>query len=109
MDNKNKEVYNRISNEKMENASFILGIISITSCTFIYTGLICGALAIIIGFISKGGTTTVSSKAKTGIGLGCIGLGFTVILVIIAIAYIFIQYGSIDVFLEVYESRLNTH
>lgn len=63
----------------MSIASMVLGIISVVTCTCIYLSFICGALAIILASLSRGGKMTYDSFAKAGLVLGIIGLAITVI------------------------------
>ncbi len=76
-------MYRQPMPEKRSNsmavASMVLGIISIVTCTCIYLSFICGALAIILAMLSRGGKMTFDDSAKAGLVLGIIGLSITVI------------------------------
>ena len=81
---------------KMESVSFLLAILSITSCTCLYISLPCGALAIIFGLLSKGGANSMSSRACLSVGLGTAGLVLSIIIITIAMVSMYLHYGSMD-------------
>ena len=58
----------------LATASIALGIVSIVTFCCLYAALPCGALAIILGLLSRGGEMTFSTTGKIGIVLGIIGL-----------------------------------
>ena len=78
--NNSNNFHNNKRNAAMETASFTLGIISILSSTCIYVSIVCGALAIIFAILSKGGATSMSSRACLSLGLGVSGIVFTIII-----------------------------
>lgn len=82
----------------METASLVLGIVAI-SCG--YTSVICGALAIIFALLSRGGETTMGSKAKVGLGLGIAGF-IIALLICVAFAFAYNYYGGLDGLLRAY-------
>lgn len=98
----NPNPYMSKSSERMEIASLILGIISITSCLCLYLSIPCGALAVILGVLSRGGQMQFGSKAQIGIILGAIGLVFTIAIYASAFAFAIHEYGSIENFLKAY-------
>ena len=98
---KQPPLYNRHS-EQMETASLVLGIIAIASCTCIYLSIPCGALAIIMASLSRGGRMHYGSKAQIGMILGILGLVFTLALYSVCVAYAFYEYGSIEGILQAY-------
>lgn len=49
--------------DRMEIAAMTLGIISIVSCTCLYLAIPCGALAIILASLSRGGQMRYGAKA----------------------------------------------
>ena len=57
----------------LATASIALGIVSIVTFCCLYAALPCGALAIILGLLSRGGEMTFSTTGKIGIVLGIIG------------------------------------
>lgn len=80
----------------MEIAALVLGIISLSTCTCLYTGIICGALAAIFASLSRGGQDRMSPRAKAGFWLGIAGIGLTAILYIVAYIIAILQYGSLE-------------
>ncbi len=51
--------------DRMEIAAMTLGIISIVSCTCLYLAIPCGALAIILASLSRGGQMRYGAKAQS--------------------------------------------
>ena len=88
--------------EGMEVAALVLGTISLTSCSCLYTGIICGALAIMFAFLSRGGQLSLSSRAKTGLWLGVAGICVTAALYVFAYVFAISQYGSLEALLRAY-------
>jgi hypothetical protein len=86
----------------METASLVLGIVAISTCSCIYISIVCGALAIIFALLSRGGETTMGSKAKIGLGLGIAGLVFTLVFYTAAFAFAYNYYGGLDGLLRTY-------
>ena len=86
----------------METASLVLGLISLTTCSCLYISIACGALAILLGLLSKGGTKSVTSKAQAGIIMGILGLVFTVVIYAASFAIAISTYGSIEGILKAY-------
>ena len=60
--------------DRMEIAAMTLGIISIVSCTCLYLAIPCGALAIILASLSRGGQMRYGAKAQVGLILGILGI-----------------------------------
>lgn len=87
---------NQRRSQKMENASFILGIISIATACLVYTTLICGSLSILFALLSRGGEHTLAPKAKTGLILGCISLALILLLMVYTIVYANVYYGGLE-------------
>ena len=86
----------------MERAAFILGIISILSCTFCYFSLPAGSLAIIFASLSRGGSRRFSQRAKIALALGLIGIAATIGVYGYAIYYAFHKYGTLDEIIKAY-------
>ena len=86
----------------METASFVLGLISFAACSCLYISIASGALAILLGLLSKGGEHTTSNKALAGIILGILGLVFTVVIYAASFAIAISTYGSIEGILKAY-------
>lgn len=89
----------------MELASIILGVLSITTCTCLYTSIIFGSLAIIFALLSRGGELTMSGRAKTGLWLGIAGIVLFVGAIVLSIVVI-ASYGGIEPFMEQYDQLL---
>lgn len=84
----------------MEVASLVLGIIS--TCTCLYTGIICGALAVMFALLSRGGQLRLSPRANIGLWLGIAGIVATGALYIFAYVFAISQYGSLENLLRAY-------
>lgn len=87
---------NKRRSTKMENAALFLGIIAIATPCFVYPSLICGALGIVFALLSRGGETTLTSRAKIGLTLSAIGLGIVVFLLFYTVMYAYAYYGGIE-------------
>lgn len=70
-------------------------------------GIFFGALAMIFGFLSKGGTFTTGPKGKAGIFLGAAAVLFTAITTIIGVITLLAQFGGIEGFLAEYNKLYN--
>lgn len=90
------------SSNAMEVAALVLGIISISTCTCLYTGIICGALAAIFASLSRGNHEKMSPRAKAAFWLGIAGLSLTAILYAVAYIFALSQYGSLEGLLRAY-------
>ena len=55
--------YTSKGSQRMQIAAMILGIISIASCTCLYLAIPCGALAVILGVLSRGGQMTFHHRS----------------------------------------------
>lgn len=88
--------------DRMEIAAMTLGIISIVSCTCLYLAISCGALAIILASLSRGGQMRYGAKAQVGLILGIIGIVLTAVIYISAFAFTLHEYGSIEGILKAY-------
>ena len=86
----------------METAAMILGIVSLTTCSCLYISIVCGALAIILALLSKGGENTMGTHAKIGLALGIAGLVLTILLYALAFAVAIETYGSLEGILRAY-------
>ena len=89
-------------NQAMETAAFILGIISIASGCCIYSALLCGALAVILALLSRGGERTLSRRALIAMLLGIAGLTITITLYVLTYFAAIEIYGSIENLLRAY-------
>lgn len=81
--------------ERMEVTAMTLGLIAILSCTCLYISIPCGALAIILASLSRGGGMTYGARAQLGLIFGIIGLAATIILYG-TFAVVLHEYGSIE-------------
>lgn len=87
----------------LSTAAFVIGIIALCTSCCLYIGLPGGALAILFAILSKGGETTMDSKATIGLWLGVLALVCTIVLYI-AMFVISVNYlGGIDEFWEYYK------
>lgn len=102
MDNSNYSPYQNKRSNSMATAALILGIIGIAIGCCVYTGIICGALAIIFALLSRGGEMTMDSKAKAGVVLGIIAIVISILLLVGALAMLIAQFGSIDNYMDYY-------
>ncbi len=91
----------------METASLVLGILSLALFCCIYPPMICGALSITLGLLSRGGELTLTSKAKAGIALGATALGLFVALLVFSTVFLSIVYGGFSNMVQtIYEQYL---
>lgn len=90
------------SSIKMETAAMVLGIVSLATCTCLYVSIVCGALAIILALLSRGGQDCLSTHAKIGLGLGIAGLALTILLYATAFWVAFSTYGDLEGILRAY-------
>lgn len=88
--------------ERMEIASMTLGILAVSSCLCLYLSIPCGALAVILATLSRGGQMQYGPKAQAGLILGIIGLSFTLLIYGSSFALAFHEYGSIEGILKAY-------
>ncbi len=86
----------------MEYASLILGIVALVCCTCLYLSLPCGAIAIILATLSRGGGMSYGPKAQAGLILGIFALSFTILLYGVSFAALLYQYGSVEGILDAY-------
>lgn len=83
-------------------ASLVLGIVALATGCCVYTAIICGALAVMFALLSRGGERTMSNKAKIGLGLGIAGIVLGLLMLVSAFAYIFVQFGSFENYMDYY-------
>ena len=84
--------------ELMEIAALTFGILSIATCTCFYLAIPCGALAVILALLSRGGDMICGAKAYTGLGLGLGGLCLTVVLYALSLFVMIAAYGGFSNF-----------
>ncbi len=90
----------------METAAFVLGIISIVTCTCIYASIVCGSLAIMFALLSKGGATSMSKRANYALVLGVIGIVVTIAVFTIALVSTLQTYGSFENMMRAYSDLM---
>lgn len=88
--------------EGMAMASMVLGIVGAATGCCIYTGVGCGALAIILALLSRGGEMTLAPKAKAGLWLGIAGIVVGIFMFVIGIISIILQFGSFENYMNEY-------
>ena len=88
----------------MERTAMILGLVSIFTSFILYISLPCGGLAIIIAFLSKGGTNSMSRRATRAAVLGAVGIACTAAIYIWSFTTLLQTYGSVEAILQtIYE------
>ena len=98
-------MYNRdLRSNTMELASFLCGILALTSCTCLYLSFIGGSLAIIFAVLSNGGSDQMGDRAKIGFGFGLTALLLTAIVYISSIALLIASYGGVANFIHEIQS-----
>ena len=100
--NETKKIPQIKRSESMANASIILGITALFTCSCIYLSIVCGSLGIILALLSRGGEKNSSTRAILGLVLSGIGLFLTIAIYFAAFLAIIVQYGSIDNFMQEY-------
>lgn len=80
--------------KRLENASFICGIIAIATPCIVYPAFICGALAIVFALLSRGGEQTMTSRAKIGLSLGAIGFCIVLLMLLWTLVVAYVYYGG---------------
>ena len=95
------------SSERMELASLALGIIAIASCACLYISIPCGALAVILANLSRGGRMQYSSRAQVAMILGIIALVLTIAIYGISIIWAFHHYGSLEGIIRAYSDMMD--
>lgn len=90
-------------------ASLVLGIVGIATGCCVYTGIICGALAVIFALLSRGGEKTMSAKAKAGLALGIVGIVSGILMLVAAFAVILTEFGSFDAYMEYYYELMSPY
>ena len=95
------------ASSQMALASMILGIVCVITSGCIYLAVVCGALGIIFAFLSNGGSEHIPAQAKAGIALSSFGLILVIAIYTAAFAFIMLQYGGIDEFIQEYMEYYN--
>lgn len=94
--------FNNKRSQGMETASLVLGIIAIASCTCLYVSIICGSLSMLFALLSKGGASSMSSRAMFCFVLGLVSVLITICFYTASIVYMLHEYGSLSGILNAY-------
>lgn len=94
--------FNNKRSQEMETASLVLGIIAIASCTCLYVSIICGSLSMLFALLSKGGASSMSSRAMFCFVLGLVSVLITICFYTASIVYMLHEYGSLSGILNAY-------
>lgn len=94
--------FNNKRSQGMETASLVLGIIAIASCTCLYVSIICGSLSMLFALLSKGGASSMSSRAMFCFVLGLVSVLITICFYTVLIVYMLHEYGSLSGILNAY-------
>ena len=99
----------RKQSDAMARWSMILGVASILLSLFIIPSIILGAISVILGFLSRGGSTKYPGPAIAGIITGIMGIRFGIICFALGFYLLIEQYGSYENFLNEYMTYLNSY
>ena len=94
--------YNNKRSQGMEIASLVLGIIALASCTCLYVSIVCGSLSMMFALLSKGGASSMSSRAVFCFVLGLVSVLVTICVYTVSIVYMLHEYGSFAGILKAY-------
>lgn len=94
--------FNNKRSQGMETASLVLGIIAIASCTCLNVSIICGSLSMLFALLSKGGASSMSSRAMFCFVLGLVSVLVTICFYTASIVYMLHEYGSLSGILNAY-------
>lgn len=94
--------FNNKRSQGMETASLVLGIIAIASCTCLNVSIICGSLSMLFALLSKGGASSMSSRAMFCFVLGLVSVLITICFYTVLIVYMLHEYGSLSGILNAY-------
>lgn len=94
--------FNNKRSQEMETASLVLGIIAIASCTCLNVSIICGSLSMLFALLSKGGASSMSSRAMFCFVLGLASVLITICFYTVLIVYMLHEYGSLSGILNAY-------
>ena len=99
--------YQNKRSDQMGVSALILGIVSVTTPFLVFTSMICGPLAIILGLLSKGGEMTTDTRAKVSIFLGVLGIILVTLIMIMTFRMMIAEAGGIEQFFEYYSDPAN--
>ena len=92
--------------QEMETASLVLGIIAIASFTCLNVSIICGSLSMLFALLSKGGASSMSSRAMFCFVLGLVSVLVTICFYTVSIVYMLHEYGSLSGILNAYSDMI---
>lgn len=98
--------FNNKRSQEMETASLVLGIIAIASCTCLNVSIICGSLSMLFALLSKGGASSMSSRAMFCFVLGLVSVLISICFYTVLIVYMLHEYGSLSGILNVYSDMI---
>lgn len=98
--------FNNKRSQEMETASLVLGIIAIVSCTCLNVSIICGSLSMLFALLSKGGASSMSSRAMFCFVLGLVSVLITICFYTVLIVYMLHEYGSLSGILNAYSDMI---
>ena len=98
--------FNNKRSQEMETASLVLGIIAIASCTCLNVSIICGSLSMLFALLSKGGASSMSSRAMFCFVLGLVSVLITICFYTVLIVYMLHEYGSLSGILNAYSDMI---
>ena len=94
--------FNNKRSQEMETASLVLEIIAIASCTCLNVSIICGSLSMLFALLSKGGASSMSSRAMFCFVLGLVSVLISICFYTVLIVYMLHEYGSLSGILNAY-------
>lgn len=100
----NNNYYNSNQPNAMATAALVLGILAIISICCVYGSYLFGGIAITLGLLSRGKNAKLSTNALIGTILSIIGMIISTVIIVIAVISIMFSYGSVDDFIQEYES-----
>lgn len=89
--------------ERMATIGMILAIVGLATGCCVYTGFICGALAIILALLGRGKEQKLSSRGKLAVILGAVSVASTLILCVVSVVYAIYSFGGVDGFMDYYD------
>ncbi|MCD7708521.1 MAG: hypothetical protein LUI02_01450 [Clostridiales bacterium] len=95
--------------DRMELAAAVLGSIAVICCVCWYVSIPCGALAIILANLSRGGRTEYTLRAQVAIFLGIVAVVLCLVIYGITFMVELYQYGGLDGLINAYEELLGQY
>ena len=91
----------------MMTAAYVLSIIAVATICCLYSALICGSLSIILAYLSRGAQKNLNSKGRMCVIMSTIAIIASTIFIGFTLWFTIKQYGSLDNFLQYYQSTVN--